>query len=144
MPDIILEDDLKHVYYGLKDGSDFSGFKIGLHEKRNLRVVLDYFRNRFEHNVVKADGTKNNFEISSAKPWFYSFAKDNQFNYSTGNNGVHYCYGFTGTGFKFLPLHGKIVYEKLLKGKSKQITIDMLKECITYPKKSPKLFKAKI
>ena len=139
-----MEDDTKHVYYGLKDGEDLDSFKIGLHEERNFRLILDYFRRRFEYNVVKPDGTKNNFEVSNSKPCFYSFAKDSKYNYSTGKNGVHYCYGFTGTGFKFMPLHGKTVFENLLKGKSKEITVEQLKDCISFPKTSSKNLKAKI
>ena len=76
-----LEDDLKNLFYGLRDGEDLDSFKIGVREERNFRTALDYFRRRFEYNVVKSGGTKNNFEISNSKPCFYSYAKDNKFNY---------------------------------------------------------------
>ena len=43
-----------------------------------------------------------------------------------------------------MPLHGKIVYETLLKSKSKEITVKQLKESISNPKIHIKKLKAKI
>jgi len=37
-----------------------------------------------------------------------------EFQYKTDSSGIHYAYGFSGTGFKFMPLHGKIIVEGLL------------------------------
>ena len=36
------------------------------------------------------------------------------FVYRTEPDGVHYAYGFSGGGFKFAPMHGKIVYDSLI------------------------------
>lgn len=122
LPDIFIEDDGTHVYYGLRDGDDLSGYKIGLHERRDFRAALNYFSKRFNSNLSygsSAVDKENRINFLGSKPCFYTFAKDNKFCYKTSSNGVHYCYGFTGTGFKFLPLHGKIIYEKCIKESSK-------------------------
>ncbi len=40
--------------------------------------------------------------------------EDGEFIYWTNKDGVHMCYGFNGTGFKFLPIHGKVVLDELI------------------------------
>mmetsp|Transcript_17589 Transcript_17589/g.15502 ORF Transcript_17589/g.15502 Transcript_17589/m.15502 type:complete len:131 (+) Transcript_17589:217-609(+) len=109
-----MEDSLDHTYYGLRDGPEMKSYKVGLHEKRDFKVILEYFKDRFNSNLSCDEGS-DKINIKNAKPCFYSFGKNNNFCYSKGSSGVHYCYGFTGTGFKFLPLHGKIMYSLVTK-----------------------------
>lgn len=155
MPHSFLEDDGKFMYYGLRDGPDMKSYKVGLHEKKNFKVILEFFKNRLGFDsgnlninffssvhftiqtfafVLSPELIQNveneNIKIKGARPCFYSYGKDGQFGYITGKNGVHYCYGFAGTGFKFMPLHGKIVYENLMKLKSKEITSDLLSNAL--------------
>lgn len=108
-----MEDSEEHTYYGLRDGADLKGYKIGLHEKRDLKQMISYFRERFESNISHSDSKSSSSKlfIKGTKPCFYSFGPKEGYNYTKGKNGVFYCYGFTGTGFKFLPLHGKIMFE---------------------------------
>jgi len=40
--------------------------------------------------------------------------ENEEFQYRTNKDGVHMCYGFNGTGFKFLPIHGKVVLDELI------------------------------
>ena len=37
-----------------------------------------------------------------------------EFIYKTTEDGVHYAYGFNGIGFKYTPLHGKIICDSLV------------------------------
>jgi hypothetical protein len=108
-------------------------FKMGLHEARNLKQALTYLKHRydvdFSGNPQKDDGSGRPIVVGT-KPCFYSFSKDNKYCYQKGENGVHYCYGFTGTGFKFLPLHGKIMFDKFFKEKITDTNLNENKESL--------------
>ena len=42
------------------------------------------------------------------------YTDSGSFQYKTDENGVHFAYGFQGMGFKFFPMHGKIIHDGLL------------------------------
>jgi glycine/D-amino acid oxidase-like deaminating enzyme len=44
------------------------------------------------------------------------------FVYETKDDGVHYAYGSRAHGFTYMPMHGKIVYETLIKKTTPNIT----------------------
>jgi len=48
--------------------------------------------------------------------------EDGEFIYKTSKDGIHLCYGFNGTGFKFLPIHGKVVLDELILQKTKKFS----------------------
>lgn len=108
-------------------------------KNRNFKVILEYFRKRFNSNLSQQQKNDENnqyrINFKGAKPWFYSFGKGNKYNYLKGKNGIYYCCGFTGTGFKFLPLHGKIMYE-LMKGKDIGFDSTTLNKVLNIPQKA--------
>ena len=93
-------------YYGVLDGPNLDHFKIGDYSQRNFKNMLDYFKRRMPSKLDS---------ICHTHPCYFTMVDTGEFQYKTGNNGVHYAYGFNGTGFKFMPLHGKIVYDGLIK-----------------------------
>lgn len=92
--------------YGLREGSNLDQYKVGCDEKRNFSGLLPWLKERFE------DRFKN---FTHTHVCFYTMTADGEFQYRTNPDGVHVCYGFNGTGFKFLPIHGKIVVDELIK-----------------------------
>ena len=64
--------------------------------------MLDYLRSRTPSLVN---------ELKDYHPCYFTNVPNKEYIYKTDKNGVHYAYGFSGTGFKFFPLHGKIVYD---------------------------------
>jgi len=122
MPGGILEFDKNdNEYYGMLDGKNLDQFKIGEFAARNLNSMVKYLKDRLP----------DKFEtILYVHPCLITMTGTGDFQYKTDKNGVHYAYGFEGTGFKFMPLHGKIVYDGLITKKDQ-----------TY---IPKMFKAKL
>ena len=67
--------------------------------------MIDYLQDRFP------DLLKN---IRYTHPCYFTMPKTKDFEYKTDQEGIHYAYAFGGTGFKFMPLHGKIVHDGLI------------------------------
>eukprot|EP00344_Euplotes_crassus_P002868 CAMPEP_0197005646 /NCGR_PEP_ID=MMETSP1380-20130617/30501_1 /TAXON_ID=5936 /ORGANISM="Euplotes crassus, Strain CT5" /LENGTH=316 /DNA_ID=CAMNT_0042424853 /DNA_START=77 /DNA_END=1027 /DNA_ORIENTATION=+ len=89
-------------YYGMVDGDNF---KMGEFAQRSISSMKDYFRDRMPEKFT---------QIKYFHPCYITMTDTGHFQYKTGKDGVHYAYGFEGTGFKFFPLHGKIVHDGLI------------------------------
>lgn len=98
-------DEEGHEYYGMVDGDDLQDYKMGEWGTRTLELMVEYFRVRLP---TRFDS------IKYVHTCYITMMSSNEFQYKTDDNGVHYAYGFSGTGFKFFPLHGKVVYEGIL------------------------------
>lgn len=92
-------------FYGMVDGPNLDNYKMGEWGTRNLEIMVNFFKNRLPGRLDT---------IKYAHVCYITMIDTNEFQYKTDKIGVHYAYGFSGTGFKFMPLHGKIVYESLL------------------------------
>ena len=88
------------------DGPDFTKFKIGEWQERSIDGMVKYFGTRLPSKVN---------QIEYVHPCYITITDTEEFQYKTDKHGVNFAYGFDGTGFKFFPLHGKIVYDGLLK-----------------------------
>lgn len=93
-------------FYGLWEGDKIHQYKVGYHEERKIGKTLDYFKQRLPSKYDL---------ISHVHVCYYTITEDGNFQYRTGPDGVHLGYAFNGAGFKFLPIHGKIIYEELIK-----------------------------
>ena len=80
-------------------------YKIGYHETRSITKSLEYFKIRIPQKYPL---------ITHTHVCYYTVTEDGEFQYRTGPDGVHVAYAFNGAGFKFMPIHGKIVYEELM------------------------------
>lgn len=98
-------DDKDNEFYGMVDGEDLGNYKMGLSFRRDIQEMLDYLRDRMPDKVDS---------IKYSHACFVTMVDSGEYQYKTDENGVHFAYGFCGTGFKFLPLHGKIVYDGLI------------------------------
>lgn len=108
-------------FYGMADGPNFDQYKIGDWTRRALFTLLEYFRNRVPDKLGKYDIFIISIDnIKYVHPCFFTIVKSGDFLYKPGKDGVHYAYGFSGTGFKFFPLHGKIVYDSMIAKTSQQ------------------------
>lgn len=106
LPKGILEyDEHGMEYYGMLDGENLDHYKMGEWGPRNLKSITNYLRERLPSKFDK---------IKYVNPCYITMIETEEFQYKTSPQGVHYAYGFSGTGFKFLPLHGKIVYDGLI------------------------------
>lgn len=92
-------------FYGMLDGDKLDQYKMGQFEERSIESMSNYFRTRLPDKVEK---------IKYMHPCYITIIESGEFQYKTDENGVHFAYGFSGTGFKFMPLHGKIVYDGLI------------------------------
>ena len=66
------------------------------------------------------DRTKNFTHTSAC---LYSSSEDGDFKYKTELDGVHYCYELGGSGFKYMPIHGKIIHEALILEKDRYFAV---------------------
>jgi len=106
MPLGIIELDAEgREFYGMLDGEKLDQYKMGEWGNRNLKLMVDYFQTRLPGKIDS---------IKYVHVCYITMIDSEEFQYKTDEKGVHYAYGFSGTGFKFFPLHGKIVYEGLL------------------------------
>ena len=55
---MFMEDDGTHVYYGLRNGDDLESYKIGLHEKRDIKTAVAYVKHRFDANFTGGEEPK--------------------------------------------------------------------------------------
>lgn len=108
-------------FYSCTDGEDLKHYKVGDFKKRNMAAMMKYLKVRMPSKVKALCGRHD---------CYFSVVDSGEFQYKTDENGIHYAYGFSGTGFKFMPLHGKIVCDGLIK-----------KEFMTY---IPSKFRAKM
>lgn len=92
-------------FYGAQDGEDLEEYKIGVYGERDIDKLVNHIKLRLPEKVEN---------LSHASICSWTMIKGGDFQYKTNKDGVHFVYGFSGQGFKFLPLHGKIVYEGLL------------------------------
>ena len=98
-------DDKDNEFYGMVDGEEFEGYKMGLSFRRDIQEMLDYLRDRMPDKVDT---------VKYSHACFVTMIDSGEYQYKTDDKGVHFAYGFCGTGFKFLPLHGKIVHDGLI------------------------------
>ena len=89
-------------------------YKFGLHTERDLKKAIKWARERFTSKMK---------DLKYTTAWMYTLTQDGDFLYKTNPDGVHYCYGFNGEGFKYMPAHGKIVYDGLINGKDKSFIV---------------------
>ena len=94
----------------MRDGQDLKQYKVWLDEQRNLKKFMLWARSRIPDRVKM---------ITNSSACFYTTSEDGDYKYKTGSDGVHYCYEVSGTGFKYMPAHGKIIYDALITGKDK-------------------------
>lgn len=93
------------LFYGsLEPTEEGITYKIGHYYDRNFKKMIEYLRERMPSMRGK---------IIHSTPWYFTKTPNSEFLYKTDQDGVYFAYGFSGTGFKFLPLHGKIVHEGL-------------------------------
>lgn len=92
-------------YYGMLDGPNLDRYKMGENIERNLASMMKFLNHRMPDKLDT---------FLYAHPCYFSWVDSEEFQYKTDEKGIHFAYGFSGTGFKFLPLHGKIVYDGLL------------------------------
>jgi len=97
-------DDGNH-YYAMLDGPNLDQYKVGNFSHRHFKTFLDYFKERMPDKLDS---------ILHTIPCYFTMVDTGEFQYKTDEGGVHYAYGFSGTGFKFMPLHGKIIYDGLI------------------------------
>jgi len=93
-------------FYSLQDGADLTKYKIGILGPRSISSTLKHIRNRMPDKVGL---------LEYGSPCFFTMVEGGDFQYKTSKEGIHFVYGFSGQGFKFMPLHGKVVYHGLLK-----------------------------
>jgi hypothetical protein len=105
LPDCFMELTDDGEFYGVHQGDKLQEYKIGYHLPRNIEKVTDYFK-LWLSNKFKS--------IMYTHVCFYTVTDDEEFQYRTGPDGVHLGYAFQGAGFKFLPMHGKIILEELI------------------------------
>ena len=123
MPDMFQEDSKFGSMLGWLDNEGLLQYKISRHGDINRKQVENwikhrlpsFYMNKLQDKIIfkwnKADEIINKSTAFQAK---WCFRKGKQFVYET-KEGVHYSYGFRGNGFFYMPLHGKIVYDSLLK-----------------------------
>lgn len=104
MPDIFVYRSDSIRVYGCIDLHDKSRFKIGLHEPRNFDKLAKFINSYLPSKASSM----------IAYPCFYTMTPNDTFIYRTEEDGVHYAYGFNGIGFKYAPMHGKIVTDSLI------------------------------
>ena len=92
-------------FYGMLDGDNLDRYKMGEFFQRTIASMAQYFRTRLPDKFDR---------IKYVHPCYITMIDSGEFQYKTDEKGVHFAYGFSGTGFKFLPLHGKIVYDGLI------------------------------
>ena len=114
LPGCFIEINGELRVYGLMDSQDLTDYKFGLHEERNLKVATKYARERFTSKMK---------DLKYTAACMYTITDDGNFIYKTNPDGVHYCYGLNGQGFKYMPTHGKIIYDGLITGKDKSFII---------------------
>jgi glycine/D-amino acid oxidase-like deaminating enzyme len=95
-------------HFGLYQWNSFNEYKVASDEPWNFEHFVEYLKTWFASKFKS---------IIYTHVCFYTMTDDGDFMYSTGKNGVHYCYGFNGQGFKFMPMHGKIVLRELIEKK---------------------------
>ena len=106
LPGWFIEASKKYEAFGLMDGQDLKSYKISLDdESRNLKNFMAYARERFPEKLKY---------LTHVNACFYTYSEDDEYKYKTGVDGVHYCYELGGTGFKYMPIHGKIIYDALI------------------------------
>ncbi|CAI2372758.1 unnamed protein product [Moneuplotes crassus] len=90
------------IFYGTfePDGEKMT-YKIGNYYGRKYEIMLEYLAERYP--TLKS-------KLKYGVPCFFTNTPGYEFQYKKDASGVHYAYGFSGTGFKFMPLHGEIVY----------------------------------
>lgn len=108
LPDLMSEKNDENPMYGLRDNSELSEFKVSVFAERNLDRAFKFFRERLPSKIK---------DIRYSMVCYYTMTGSDNFIYKTNPDGVHYCYGFNGQGFKFMPIHGKIVYDGLISKK---------------------------
>mmetsp|Transcript_30296 Transcript_30296/g.34695 ORF Transcript_30296/g.34695 Transcript_30296/m.34695 type:complete len:106 (-) Transcript_30296:19-336(-) len=89
----------------MRDGVNLDRYKMGQFFARDIEGMLTYLRTRMPDKVDTIEYTHG---------CYITMVDSGEYQYKTDENGVHFAYGFSGTGFKFLPLHGKIVYDGLI------------------------------
>ena len=89
-----------HIYSGLS-GATLGEYKIGLHETRDSKKLLDYIAERMPSKIEK---------VTAAQPCYYTYNENSEFVYEQ-KNGIFYAFGFDGSGFKHMPMHGKKIYD---------------------------------
>jgi glycine/D-amino acid oxidase-like deaminating enzyme len=109
MPDLFIELGSLGGFNGMLNGDGFNGYKLSLHEEKDFEKVKTYVKTRLPS---KADELLTN---KKSHMCWWCFNTEKFWVYETKDNGVHYLYGFKGHGFTYMPLHGKIVYESLIK-----------------------------
>jgi glycine/D-amino acid oxidase-like deaminating enzyme len=103
--------DQKLAIFGMLTGPDFGEYKIGLSPYGTSKKFLEYARERFPTKFDKVKGFEQ---------FDYTQLDTTEFQYKTGDDGVHYAYGFNATGSQFFPIHGKIVYDGLITKKDQK------------------------
>lgn len=103
-----MKNSAEYKIYSLLDSQDLSKQKFGLHHERDFKLALKWARERIPTKFGR---------IYNVSACFYTKTESNEFIYKTNPDGVHYCYGLCGEGFKFMPVHGKIVHDGLITGK---------------------------
>ena len=96
------------------EGQDLSDYKFAIDQERDLKKAIKYSKERFSTKMK---------DLKYTTACMYTLTDDENFIYKTNPNGVHYCYGLNGEGFKYLAAHGKIIYDGLITGKDKSFLI---------------------
>ncbi|CAI2372779.1 unnamed protein product [Moneuplotes crassus] len=107
LPGIFYESSEKYSIYSLRDKHDFSCQKFGIHGEKDTDLTMEWAKERIPSKVK---------EIIGIDACFYTVTEGHEFIYKTNPDGVHYGYGLNGEGFKYMPAHGKIIYDGLITG----------------------------
>jgi len=92
------------LFFGMLDGDDLSKFKFGI--ERDCKP--QDFMKILAKIVPSVPAT-----ITSMTPCYYQITQDSEFKFEKVGD-IIYAYGFNGRGFKFMPYHGKRIYEGLV------------------------------
>ena len=92
-------------YYGMADGEKLEGYKMGVTGNGKVDRIIEYYLNRIPDKIDKVKYLQLCREC---------YAKSENFQYKTDENGVHFAYAFGGEGFMFFPMHGKVIYDGLI------------------------------